>query len=263
MADFIAVMTNGWFTEMDVYGQAASAAAFDDTYNEYSDIPNQYITKCYASNYVGSVGNYNNENELYDLLVTEAYNKHGVCMDYYVTTFNKAYDRIFGEDNDRRFERKFKIMGFYQLPREEKMWSKFGIEGLDNFSIYVSKRHFWKASKYDANQTNPDAYNTYIPKVGDYIMANYNKYAYEIVEVKDEEMMYLQSKQHVWEFLVRTFKDEHIETTSLTSATDISAVTNKDSDIFDITTTVNGKKNDVNYNPKSTEESSGDPYGNW
>jgi len=94
-------------------------------------------------------------------------------------------------------------------------------------------------------------------------MANYNKYIYEVVEVKDEEMMFLQSKQHVWELLVRTFKDEHIETTNLTSASPISTATNQSNDVFDIKTVIDAKKSDVNYTPKANEESSDDPFGSW
>jgi len=233
------------------------------TYLNYSNMSNQYITKCKTSNYEGSVGNYNNERELFDVMVTEAYNKHGICLDYYITSYNKQYDKIWGEDNDRRFERRFKIMAFYQMPREEKLWSKFGIEGMDSFSIYISKRHFWKASKFDYNQNNSESYDPYIPKAGDYMMADYNKYMYEIVEVKDEIMMNLLSKQHAWEFLVKPFKDEKIATTSLTSAAPVSAMTNQTTDKFDVTDTIDTKKTSIKYSPPATEKNSDDPFGGW
>jgi len=262
-SDPLSVFHHGWFVSMEISGVSPSASVYDSVYLNYQNVPNQYITKCINSSYGGSVGNYNNERELFDVLVTEAYNKHGVCMDYYVTSYDKAYDKIWGEDNDRRYVRRFEVMAFFTLPREERLWTKFGIEGLDSFSMYVSKRHFWTASQYDAAQTTPNAYSPYIPKAGDYIYSKYNKYVYEIVEVKDEIMMNLLSKQHVWEFMVKPFKDEHIETTSLTSASPMSAITNKDSDKFDITSVVDAKKPDVNYQPPPTEEGPDDPFGNW
>jgi hypothetical protein len=231
-------------------------------YFDYTDIPNQYITKCGTSNYAGSVGSYNNERELFDVLVTEAYNKHGVCMEYYITTFDKNYDRIFGEDNDKRFTRFFKVMGSFKLPREEKLWTKFGIEGMDQFSMYISKRHFWEASQYDSTQTVKNA-APYVPKAGDYIVSKYNKYAYEVVEVKDEEMMYLHSKQHIWELLVKPFKDEHIVTTSLTSASDMADISNQNDDKFNISNVIDQKKGDINYTPKGTEITKQDYFGNW
>jgi len=262
MADFVSVDTLGWFDE-EIIEIESSASNISGTYLQYSDIPNEYITKCVNSSYAGSVGNYNNERELFDVLVTEAYNKHGVCMDYYVTSYDKSYDKIWGEDNNRRYERRFQIMAFFNLPREEKLWSKFGIEGMDSFSIYVSKRHFWESSQYNDIQTNPKAFAPYIPKAGDYIFAKYNKYCYEIVEVKDEIMMNLLSKQHVWEFLVKPFKDEKIATTSITSAAPIADFTNKKTDKFDIKQTIDDKKTSVNYQPKPNECESRDPWANW
>ena len=262
MADYIAVDTEGWFNLSDVE-IASSATDITGTYLLYPDIPNEYITKCVNSSYIGSVGNYNNERELYDLMITEAYNKHGVCMDFYITSFDTNYDKIWGEDNDRRYIRRFQLMVFYTLPQEEKLWTTFGIEGLDSFNMQVSKRHFWIASQYDYNQTNPNAYSPYVPKTGDFIFAKYNKYIYEIVEVKEESMMNLLSKQHAWQFLVKPFKDKKIATTAATSASPIADYTNKKTDIFDITQTINNKKNAVNYNPKPTEKNSQDPFASW
>jgi hypothetical protein len=262
MADYIAVDTFGWF-DLQTTEPNPLSSDISGTYLQYQDIPNEYITKCVNSNYAGSVGNYNNERELYDVLVTEAYNKHGVCMDYYVTSYDKQFDKIWGEDNNRRYERRFEIMTFFNLPREEKLWTKFGIEGMDSFSIFCSKRHFWEASQYNDIQTNPRAFTPYIPKAGDYIFAKYNKFVYEVVEVKDEIMMNLLSKQHVWEFLVKPFKDEKIATTSNTSASPIADFTNKKTDKFNITQTIDEKKIPIKYVPKSTECNPNDPFAGW
>lgn len=200
---------------------------------------------------------YDAEKSLFDLFVTEAYNKNGVCMEYYVTTYDTKYNRIFGEDNDRRLERAFDVMVMYQLPKEEKMWTKFGIEGTDNFSMWASKRHFRAASN------NPLTEEEYIPKMGDIIRSKYNNYFYEIVEVVEEVGMWLQSKQHVWEFVVRVYKDEGIELTDETKSTTISAYTNKDEDVFDIKNVIDVKKNEFLYKPEDSEKGNNDPFGNW
>jgi len=121
LGDAVSIATQGWWELSDISGVSPRPNYVSGTYLGYQDIPNQFITKCINNNYYGSVGNYNNERELFDVLVTEAYNKHGVCMDFYVTSYDKDYDRIWGEDNDRSFTRRFKVMSFYRLPREEKM----------------------------------------------------------------------------------------------------------------------------------------------
>jgi len=255
--DYIAVDSFGWFDKSILVEKPKQ-----DYYVNYNDMPNQFINKCMNSNYAGSVGTYNNERELFDLMVTEAYNKHGVCMDYYVTSYNKDHDRIWGEDGNRTFSRRFQIMTFYTLPREEKLWTKFGIEGMDSFSIYASKRHFWEASQFNDNGSIK-SFDPYIPKVGDYLFSNYNKYIYEITEVKDEVMMNLLSKQHVWEFMVRPFKDEKISVSPLTSAAPIANYTNKPTDKLDVSNIVNQKKQTILYQPKPTEKNVNNPFTNW
>ena len=110
-------------------------------------------------------------------------------------------------------------MGWYQLPREEKLWAKFGIVGMDQFSVLVSKRHFKVASQFDFAVNDPIGYGEYIPKIGDIMLAQYNGYLYEIVDIKEETGMQLLSKQHIWEFIVKPYKDEHLSLSASTSAT--------------------------------------------
>lgn len=162
-----------------------------------------------ANNRFNHQQGYRQEKTLFSLFTTEAYNMHGVPMYYYVTTYDTNYEKIWGEDNNRRFVRKFKVMAYYELPPEDKVWNKFGIEGLDRFSLFISKRHFNCASQYGGN-------SIYIPKMADIIMADYNRYIYEITEVKEESGMFLQSKQYVWELIVKPFQDEQISMTDFT-----------------------------------------------
>jgi hypothetical protein len=156
-------------------------------------------------------------------------------------------------------------MSYFTLPREEKLWNKFGIAGMDQFSMYASKRHFKTASTYDFDQISANTYPAYIPQIGDIVMSDYAKYIYEIVEVKEEIGMYLLSKQHVWELIVKPFKDEHISVPADVSATmpEMTKYANKSTDIYDTRTTVDTRKTSVVYQPKSNEKPSGNPFGSW
>jgi len=208
---------------------------------------------------------YNSERRLYDNILAEVYNLHGVSLDFYVTTYDSNYNFIFGEDNNRRFVRKFSFMGFYTLPKEEKLWSKFGIEGMDTFSIFCSKLHFNDASTFG----NPEVpgnkglgtYSPHIPLIGNIIISDYNKYIYEITEVKEESGMYLLSKQHTWEFVVKPYKDEHMSLSPDTSASMgyISQFVNRKTDIFDVTATLGTLTPNIEYQPGPTEEPDQDP----
>lgn len=255
VGDYVSIFTDGWFELQDYETPPIALSGY---YREYSNMPNSYITKCTGPKY-------NNERELYDLMITEVYNKHGVCMTYYITTYDQNYDRIWGEDNDRRFVRKFELMTFFTLPREEKLWNKFGIDGMDQFSMYASKRHFQTASTYNFDGTSAAAEDSYIPKMGDIIMSDYAKYVYEVVEVKEEIGMYLLSKQHVWELIVKPFRDEKIEVPGSISATmpEMIQHANKKTDIYDTTSNVDTRKVPVNYQPKPNEKPSNNPFAEW
>jgi len=252
-----------------------------------------HISRTKNTEYFNYRDDYSNERNLFDIWSTEAYNNHGVCMEYYIASYDKKYDPIWGEDGDRRFTRHFDIMTMYNLPTEEKMWSKFGIEGTDEVTMWVTKRHFREASEYliseavdncliltqdgipliTKNQEDliqefcgdytPEKYGEYIPQIGDVIKSNYDNFFYEIVEVAEQTSMFLQSKQHIWEFIVKPFKDEGIELGGDTSASPISAFTDKDEDIFDVSNVVDVDKEDIIYKPKDSEQGNKNPFGNW
>lgn len=150
---------------------------------------------------------YENESTLYDKLMTEAINKHGTTMVYYVISYDTTFDPLFGEDNDRRVVRYFPVMVYYELPKEDKLWSPVAMQVIDNFHLYISKRHFVAASKLDTNMAQ--TFTAYTPKVGDIIKAKYNDFFYEILSVQEEEEMFIQRK-HSWDIVVKQYTRQHI-----------------------------------------------------
>jgi len=232
------------------------------TYNQYSDLPNSEYFKKNSSRY-------NNEREFYDLLLTEAYNKFGISLVYYTTTYDTSYNKIFAEDGNRFFVRKFDIMGFCEIPKEMQYWNNFGIEDLDIFPIFVSKRHFYRASRVSNN-------TAYTPKVGDVIEILYkimdhdtNLYTnhsrfYEIIDIGQEDGMFLQQK-HTWTFMVRIYRDTHVLLSASTSATmtNLDDYTNKDDDIFSLSADIDTAKNDILYDKPDTETGQDSIFGDW
>lgn len=200
---------------------------------------------------------YNNEKALVSVIINEYYNKYGVCMEYYVTSYDKKYDPIWGEDGDRRFERKFDVNGYFSLPREDKIWSQFGIEGMDEITVWISKRHFQGAS---INRDNGQSYVR--PRIGDVIKSDYSNYFYEITEVAEDTGQYFQSNQHVWELNIKPMKNEFMTVSPELSGSDLSTVINLD-DIFNIDAPIDIEKEEVIYKPEQGEKPSNDPFGNW
>jgi hypothetical protein len=200
---------------------------------------------------------YQNDKDLMSVMINEYYNKYGVCMEYYITTYDTNYDRIWGEDNNRCYIRNFQFMCYYNLPREDKIWTKFGIEGTDEVTIWMSKRHFQAAS------IDPNTGISYErPQVGDIIKSEYSTYFYEITEVSEDIGQYFQSNQFIWELTVRTMKDEYICTAPSLSGSDIAMVTNLN-DIFNIDDNIDIEKEDIIYVPEKGEQPKNDPFGNW
>lgn len=222
----------------------------------------EYISKVPSDTYFNHFNsNYNNERFLYDLMITEAYNKHGVCCSYYIVSYNTNYDRIFGEDNNRRVERKFSVMTYFDLPYETKTFTNQGIGWSDIFHVFVSMKHFQTASTLDTSGT--PMYPTYIPRVGDILLTEYNNVFYEIISVKNQVEQFLQH-QHAWDLVVKVIRDTSLSFNPSTSATtqDLSEYMNK-SDLFDIGSFINENKGPVKYNPTSTECGVKDPFNDW
>ena len=168
---------------------------------------------------------YNKDRELFKVLMCENFNIYGTNCIYYPITFDTDYDKLFGEDNNRSIIRKFEIKTYFSLPKEEENYSVFGIEGLDVFDMYISKKHFDVASKLhvDANlfpsvsASLKDIYPSDRPNVGDIIYTKYNNKYYEILDVGEEDEMFLQYK-HSWTLRVKEAKNEHLSLSATTSA---------------------------------------------
>jgi len=212
-------------------------------YLNYNPLPD------YSSNLCSKA--YDNDRELAAMVNMEAWNMYGVKIVYYKSSYNKNYDRVWGEDGDRHITQSWNVMSYFQLPRENKVWSKFGIEGVNDFSMFISKEHFRFKTE------------DYIPKIGDIISVTLDDKFYEITEVKEESPMFMLSKQYVWELICRKMKiEQEITISPSLSASPISKLYNT-KDIFNINNNIDIEKESIVYTPIKGEQSSNDPFGKW
>lgn len=167
-------------------------------YDQWSDMPNNFFTKCVSA--------YDKERTLYDYLELEAYNKFGVQMVYYPVILS-ATDALFGESNLQIISRKFEYMAYYELPDESRTVGTFGIVSTDNFKIFVNYLHFNYVSTFDINNTSAGTYPTYLPKIGDLVYARYNNQFYRINMVKMEDDIFLQGK-HTYTFFLDNYREK-------------------------------------------------------
>jgi hypothetical protein len=217
-----------------------------------------------------NMDNYGSENEVFRNVITEAFNHHGICMIYYIISYDPTYDRVFGEDCDKTCIRQFEFMGRFPLQQEEKIWSRFSIEGIDNFVIYISKDHLRVASTYGhdvvAGNIDEGTYDAYIPQVGDIVQSKYNDYLYEVINVKEHSIMYHLNQRYIWELTVKPFTDYGISLSADTilSMGDLSANINKGrEDIFNISADLAEKITSIEYPTSADVVPVGDPFGGW
>ena len=217
-------------------------------------MPNYYRpTSTTKSDYFDYVNGHSNDKNLYDLLNTEFINKYGTCLKYYITTFDLNHDKILGEDNNRRYVRSFDFMSYYQMPEENKMFTFMGIEYTDDVTMKVSKSHFDAASTLGG-------YDAHIPVVGDIVESLYGKLLYEVTEVAEGVQEFLQSRQYIWELVVKPYRRNNISTTESISGTDIYRLNKNENDMFDIRGVIETQNEAIKYKPKNTEKSVQNPF---
>jgi hypothetical protein len=212
-------------------------------YLNYNPLPDYSTNLCSKA--------YDNDRELAAMVNMEAWNMYGVKIVYYKATYNTNYDRIWGEDGDRHVTEFWNVMSYFQLPRENKVWGKFGIEGVNDFSMFISKEHF----RFKTDD--------YIPKIGDLVLALSDNKFYEITEVKEEAPMFMLSKQYAWELICRKMKiEQDISVSPALSATPIAQMYNT-KDIFNINNNIDIDKEPILYEPIKGEKPVNDPFGKW
>jgi hypothetical protein len=237
-------------------GCSSDVSGADSLFGSCSSLPNEFSMNMESSCY-------NNLSSMYDSILTQAFNTYGNSCEYYVLSYSTSKDPIFGEDDNRSILRKFPFKAYFELPKEENIYAKFGIEDMNNFHMYISMNHFASASRLASSATSlyvsahEPVYGSYEPKVGDLVKVESNCRFYEIVNIVKEEERFL-NREHTYDIIVRKFIDKSYGYSPSTSADmiDISAVNDID-DIFDITDLIDlSATSTTNYIPVSGETSS-------
>jgi hypothetical protein len=212
-------------------------------------VPNNWIHK--------GQSDYDNDRKLLDHLNSEFVNLNGMVGEYYVTTYDKDHDRVYGEDNDRKYTRKFDFMFFTDEMYEPDYTSKFSMYSDNSNTLDISKVGFLEASTYGS--TGDEKYidikngytidptlrfEEYQPKIGDYVKVKSVGLFYEISNVKNR-MTSLQGSSF-WQLTLLPMKEERSNTVSDENgmAVDMQNIANvgkqrqEDLDLFDMSATI-------------------------
>jgi len=169
-----------------------SVAVFDWNEGPGTGLPNNWLHKGQEC--------YDNERKLYDQVNTEFVNLNGMVAEYFVTTYNKDHNPIFGEDNNRKYVRKFDFMYFSdEMFEPDYSNNVFGIWGDNSYTVDIAKTHFLEASKYGSDATMQKEneisegftastefnFESYQPHIGDFVKVKSVGLYYEVSNVKN------------------------------------------------------------------------------
>ncbi len=251
------------YMETDAY---ANVTAWD--HGAGHGVPNNWLHKGQDA--------YDGDRKLLDHINSEFINLNGMVAEYYVTTYDKDHDRVYGEDNNRKYTRKFDFMFFTDEMYEPDYSSKFSMWADNSNTLDISKVGFLEASTYGSTgdvdyidikngfTTDPTLrFEEYEPKIGDYVKVKSVGLFYEISNVKNR-MTSLQGSSF-WQLTLLPMKEERSNSVSDENgmAEDMQNIANvgkqrqEDLDLFDMSTTIeNEAKSDefINNEPSTTTD---------
>lgn len=197
------------------------------------------------------------ESNLYDDLNTEQINDFGVPTDYYILDYSTNNQRIFGEDNDQTYVRKFPLQVQFELPEDAATSSLFGIEFKQMFVMQASIKHFKYSSTWDEGQQDYEINPEHEPQRGDIILTSHNNTFYEIIDVKSSFVQFLQ-QIHSYSLTVRVYVNNKQSTSDQLEEDPFGRLVNSE-DMFDQTSLINEIKDGFVIPP----DDNGNNLGNW
>ena len=163
--------------------------------------------------YFDSLNNdcYGSEAALMASLTSEAYNKYGLSVYYFVKEHDTKFDPLLGEDQLENIKRRFALQVYAEnVPQLQKQYQLQGMIYNEIVEVQCTIQHFTEASRYDWKTENPTAYDSIVPKIGDLMYFKYSDLYYEVLNVKDfaEGTTFL-STPITYKFSLRVWRNSH------------------------------------------------------
>ena len=163
--------------------------------------------------YFDSLNNdcYGSEAALMASLTSEAYNKYGLSVYYFVKEHDTKFYPLLGEDQLENIKRRFALQVYAEnVPQLQKQYQLQGMIYNEIVEVQCTIQHFAEASRYDWKTENPTAYDSIVPKIGDLMYFKYSDLYYEVLNVKDfaEGTTFL-STPITYKFSLRVWRNSH------------------------------------------------------
>lgn len=191
---------------------------------------------------------YSAEAALVSSLTSEAYNKFGFTVEYYIKQISTKRDKLYGEDALENIARRFKLSVYTEnVPSMEKHYLLQGMTYTDIVHLQCTIQHFKEASVLPFDQTiDSTRYEEYYPRIGDLMYFPWNKTFYEVINVKtfSEGSSFL-TVPVTFEFIVKVWKPSHEDVDVMDKNPDMMQEVNTIAslgEVFDIDTNNEQKK---------------------
>lgn len=147
----------------------------------------------------------------YDLMSRAFVKREGTFAKYYTTTYNASADPLFKEDNNRKIDRFFDMLGLLTFQPQNELYARFGIQYTSNLEMYLSMSLFLEYNYASLRregivpECSPDTHNPIwwqrgyeafhyygysaaqiFPKSGDTMKFEFDNVAYTVSKVMDD-----------------------------------------------------------------------------
>lgn len=162
--------------------------------------------------YFDSLNNdcYASEAALLSSLTSEAYNKFGFEVYYFIKEHDTKFDPLLGEDQLENVKRRFALQVYTDnVPQLQKQYQIQGMIYTETVTLQCTVAHFDEASRINFVTGEPE-YESAIPKIGDLMYFKYSDLYYEVINVKKfaEGTAFLSTPIN-YTFIVRVWRNSH------------------------------------------------------
>lgn len=172
--------------------------------------------------YFDSLNNecYKKEAALMSSLTSEAYNKFGFEVQYFIKKISTKADKLLGEDPLENVERRFRLNVYTEsVPQLQRTYELQGMTYDEIVTVQCTIEHFEEASQVDFVTGEP-GWESVVPKIGDIMYFSWCDMYYEVLNAKTfaEGTSFL-STPMTYQFNLRVWRNSH-ESVDLTNVND-------------------------------------------
>ncbi len=123
------------------------------------------------------------DRNLFSRVLDERIEKFGLQISYWRVDRDDTKDSLYNEDTKPLISAKYDMKVFGNTFEETSILSRFGLENTEEIEVQLSKNYFEEVLGADE-----------VPYEGDFVYVSYNSRMFQIADVKDSEIVFLENE---------------------------------------------------------------------